>query len=269
MMQPAGSSWKATRRRATLFAVTAALVAPLAACATKRDLKDLRDEVIVMQMRQDSLFRVMQMQTRMLLDTVRVSFDLQQNVRGDIGFRMTELLQRLQTVEELLGQQQVQFAEFRQRSDQILRAGGGSLSAPGATPLPGGSAAAGEDARTYYELGMQKIAEGSYATARLAFEGLLREYPQDALAPDAQYQLAETYNLEGNAERALDELERVPQQWPTAARAPQALLRAGIIAEEQNDHARARRSYEQVVQRYRDSDERRQAEARLRNLPRR
>jgi tol-pal system protein YbgF len=270
-MRSTGTSWPGTRRRGALrIVLVAALVAPLGACATKRDLKDLRDEVIVMQMRQDSLFRVMQMQTRMLLDTVRVSFDLQQNVRGDIGFRMTELLQRLQTVEELLGQQQVQFAEFRERSDQILRAGGGSMGmAGGAAPLPGGSVAAGEDARTYYELGMQKIAEGSYATARLAFEGLLREYPADALAPDAHYQLAETYYLEGNADRALDELERVPQQWPTAARAPQALLRAGIIAEEQGDAGRARRSYEQVVQRYAQSEERRQAEARLRSLPRR
>jgi tol-pal system protein YbgF len=271
-MRSAGTSWPATRRRAAVrIAVVAALAVPVGACATKRDLKDLRDEVIIMQMRQDSLFRVMQMQTRMLLDTVRVSFDLQQNVRGDIGFRMTELLQRLQTVEELLGQQQVQFAEFRERSDQILRAGGGSMvvAGGGAAPLPGGGVAAGEDARTYYELGMQKIAEGSYATARLAFEGLLREYPADALAPDAHYQLAETFYLEGNADRALDELERVPQQWPTAARAPQALLRAGVIAEEQGDADRARRSYEQVVQRYGQSEERRQAEARLRSLPRR
>jgi TolA-binding protein len=182
----------ATRRRAALrIVVLAALVAPAAGCATKGDVRDLRDEIIMMQVRQDSLFRVMQMQTRMLLDTVRVSFDLQQNVRGDIGYQITQLLQRLVTVEELLSQQQVQFAEFRQRSEQILRAGaaaqGGGFAAAAA------AGASGEDARTYYELGMQKLAEGSYATARMAFEGLLREFAGDPMAAAAQFQLAETY----------------------------------------------------------------------------
>jgi tol-pal system protein YbgF len=253
------------RRAALHCALLALLLAPLGACATKRDMRDLRDEIIVMQLRQDSLFRVMQMQTRTLLDTVRVSFDLQQNVRGDIGYQITQLIQRLGTVEELLNQQQVQFTDFRQRSEQILRAGaGGAAMAP--APAAGGS---GEDARTYYELGMQKVAEGSYATARLAFEGLLSTFASDPMAPDAQFQLAETYYLEQNYDRALEELEKVPQQWPASPRAPQALLRAGVIAQERDDAPRARRYYEQVVQRYAGSDERRQAEQRLRSLPRR
>jgi tol-pal system protein YbgF len=263
-VRAAGRSWVATRRRAALLVVVAAaLSAPLAGCATKRDMKDLRDEIITMQARQDSLFRVMQMQTRMLLDTVRVSFDLQQNVRGEVGFRTGELMQRIETIEELIRQLQAQSHQL----ETVLRSAGAAGPLPGAA-TPGGVAGS-EDALTYYELGMQKIAEGSYATARIAFEGLLREFPADALAPDAQFQLAETYYLEQNFDRAIDELERIPQQWPNSARAPQALLRAGVIAQEQNDNTRARRFYEQVIQRYRDSDERRQAEARLRALPNR
>jgi tol-pal system protein YbgF len=211
------------------------------------------------------MLRAMQRHNQMLLDTIRSSFNLQQNVRGDLSHQMNQLLQRLMTVEELLGQQQQQMAEFRRLAGQPVGGGIGAL--PITAPPPG--TAPGGDAETLYELGIQKIGEQSYASARIAFEELLRGHAAHPRAPDAQFHLAETYYLEGNHERALSELERIPQQWPAAARAPQALFRAGVIAQERNDVARARRYYTQVVQAYGNSDERRQAEARLRTLPQR
>jgi tol-pal system protein YbgF len=262
MMGVAGRNGRLQQGRAVLrMAAAVALLAPLAGCATKQDVKLLRAEVVSMQERQDSLFRVMQQQNRMLLDTVRSSFNLQQNVRGDLGHQITQLNQNLARIEALVGQQAQQGADLRAVIDQLL------------TAAPrngfGGGAAAGvsaEDARTYYELGMQKLAEGSYASARIGFEGLLREFPADPLAADAQFQIAESYQLEGNRDRAISEHEKVPQQWPDSPRAPLSLFRAGVIAQESGNNNRAREFFQRVVGRYPQSDERRQAEARLRQL---
>jgi tol-pal system protein YbgF len=245
--------------RTVLRAVaTAGLLLPLAGCATKQDVRLMRAEMVNMQERQDSLFRVMQQQNRMLLDTVRSSFNLQQNVRGDLGHQITQLNQNLARIEALVGQQAQQGADLRTVIDAML-----------AGPRPGGAGAAGvsaEDARTYYELGMQKLAEGSYASARIGFEGLLRDFPNDVLAPDAQFQIAESYQLEGNRDRAISEHEKIPQQWPDSPRAPLSLFRAGVIAQESGNNNRAREYFQRVVGRYPQSDERRQAEARLRQL---
>lgn len=262
MQRAAGGSRGPQRGRTVRRTVaTVGLLLPLAGCATKQDVKLLQAEMVVMQVRQDSLFRVMQQQNRMLLDTVRSSFNLQQNVRGDLGHQITQLNQNLARIEALVGQQTQQGADLRAVIDQLLMAGP-RLGTPGA----GGTGVSAEDARTYYELGMQKLGEGSYASARIGFEGLLRDYPADPLAPDAQFQIAESYQLEGNRDRAISEHEKVPQQWPDSPRAPQALFRAGVIAAESGNNNRAREYFQQVVGRYPQSDERRQAEARLRQL---
>jgi hypothetical protein len=72
------------RRRAMIVAL-AALALP--ACATKKDLKNLRDEMVAMQMHQDSLFRETQRQNRLLLVTMRTSFDMQRDAQGQTSHR--------------------------------------------------------------------------------------------------------------------------------------------------------------------------------------
>jgi tol-pal system protein YbgF len=265
MMAAAGGSWLAQRRPAALRIMgIVAVAASLGGCATKQDIKLLRAEMVGMQARQDSLFRVMQQQNRMLLDTVRSSFNLQQNVRGDLGHQIGQLNQNLARLEALVGQQAQQSSDLRGLFDEYLRnaprtgaAGGGGA---------GGAAVSAADAREYYDLGMQKVGEGSFASARIAFEALLREHPQDPMAADAQFQLAETYHLEGNRDRAITEHEKVPQQWPSSPRAPQALFRAGVLAQEGGNNNRARDFFNRVVGRYPQSDEARQAQTRLRTI---
>src|SRR5690606_20791356 len=121
-------------------------------------------------------------------------------------------------------------------------------------------------AEEFYALGVQKLGEGAYATARAAFQQVIREYPNDPRAADAQYQLAESYYAEQEYGEALSALELVPRQWPSSARAAGALYRAGVIAEEMGNRSRAREYYQEAVQRYPDSDEARQAAARLRAI---
>lgn len=247
------------RGRALAVALACALLLP--ACATKRDLKDLRDELVALQLRQDSLFRQTQAQNRLLLDTLRSAFAAQLDQRGQTSHRFTQLEQSLVRLEEMVNQTQLLIAQLNERLDRVPEP-----SMPGADPSTTGLSSA--EARTMYDAGVSRMQDVP-STARTAFEQLLRQYPNDPLAPDAQYQIGETYVLEQNYERAVEEFEKVERQWPRAARAATALLRAGIVSEEQlDDRESARRYYEMVRSRFPGAEEYGEASRRLQAIGR-
>jgi tol-pal system protein YbgF len=249
------------RGRALLLVLACTLVLP--ACATKRDLRDLRDELVALQLRQDSMFRQTQAQNRLLLDTLRSAFADQLDQRGQTSHRFTQLEQSLVRLEEMVNQTQLLMAQLTERLDRVPAP---TATVPGADPSTTGFSSA--EAQTMYEAGVTRMQDVP-ATARSAFEQLLREYPNDPLAPDAQYQLAETYVLEQNYERAVEEMEKVEQQWPRSPRAPGAMLRAGIISLEQlDDRESARRYFEMVRSRFPGSEEYAEASRRLQAIGR-
>lgn len=249
------------RGRALLLALACTLLLP--ACATKRDLKDLRDELVALQLRQDSLFRQTQAQNRLLLDTLREAFAAQLDQRGQTSHRFTQLEQSLVRLEEMVNQTQLLMAQLNERLDRVPEP---VAATPGADPSTSGLSSA--EARTMYDAGVSRMQDVP-ATARSAFEQLLREFPNDALAPDAQYQLAETYALEQSYERAVEEMEKVEQQWPRSPRAATALLRAGIISLEQlDDRESARRYFEMVRSRFPGAEEYAEATRRLQAIGR-
>lgn len=243
------------RRRAIVVAL-AALALP--ACATKKDLKNLRDEMVLMQQHQDSLFRETQRQNRLLLDTMRTSFDMQRDAAGQTSHRFQQLEQNLKQLEEMLNQTQILFAQLMERLERQQTA----VPQMGVGSQPAGSGAV----EPLYAAAMQRMQQGSYATARLGFEEILRQYPTDPRAVDAQFQLAETYYGEKNFDRAIEEFEKVERQWPRTDRAPEALLRAGIIAQEQKKSAKARELFQAIKQRYPSSDASAEADRRLRSI---
>jgi tol-pal system protein YbgF len=115
-------------------------------------------------------------------------------------------------------------------------------------------------------MGMTSMQEQSWAAARVAFQAVLDNFPADPLAPDAQYQIAETFAAEGDTVRAVAELEKVEANWPRATRAPAALLRAGVLSEESGKKAAARAFYNKVVQQFPGKDEERIARERLNRI---
>jgi tol-pal system protein YbgF len=256
MMGSTAFCGKAMGRAARSLAAGLCAAVVVSGCATKKDLKLLRDEIVVMQARQDSLFREMQRQNRMLLDTIRTAFVMQADAQGQTSFRFQELGQQVSRTEEVLVQLQTLVGQLMDRLNRPL---------PVASPqgVPAGSAG---DAADAYAMGMTSMQEESWAAARVAFEAILNQFANDPLAPDAQYQLAETFAAEGDTVRALAELEKVEANWPRSTRAPAALLRAGILAEESGNRNAARTYYEKVRQQFPGTDEDRIARDRLSRL---
>jgi tol-pal system protein YbgF len=236
------------------------------ACATKRDLRDLRTDMLALQAHQDSLFRDVQRQNRLLLDTLRQSFSIQQDAAGQTSHRFQQLQQQLDRTEELMYQLQVLIADVIERLDRQPVAQPQTVVVPvdstGAPIIDATAGAAGED----YELGMEKLGEGAFATARLAFQQVIEQYPNHPLASQAQYQVAQTYVAEGDPGQAIAALERVEAMWPESPRAAPALYQAGLLAEEMGNRGKALELYNALRSRFPNTTEGREAVRRINAL---
>lgn len=240
-------------------------------CATKRDVRDLRSDISVLEARQDSLARASEARQRMLLDSVRAGTDLLVRVRGDLGHQLLDLEQQLLQIQELVGQSQRRLQELnqqmetnRERLQQPIAGDTSQGGAPNIAPPPAGT----PSADVLYQLGADQLQKGAAATARKAFQQLLKSYPNDPHAPDAQFNLAETYVLDQQYDSAYAAFDQVVELYPSSPRAPAALFRAGVVAQEHGSAKKARDYFERVRARYPKSDEAAAAATKLRHLKR-
>jgi tol-pal system protein YbgF len=243
----------------------AALPLLLSACATKGDIRNMRTDLQRMEARQDSVLLEIQRQNRLLLDSIRTSIALTVDARGTTAAQLRQFEQNVSQLGQLVGQVMGSLNRIDQRLDGLTRSGG----VGGVAQAGGGAPSGGGTAEEYYGTGMQMMTQQSYATARMAFEQLVREFPQHERAPDAQFQIGQSFYHEEQFDAAYGALDQVAALWPEAPRAAAALFRAGAIAEERRDFARARRYYERVRAEYPASEEARPAQQKLQSLPRR
>lgn len=242
--------------------MTLAGVMTLTGCATKKDMRLLRSEIMVMQARQDSLYREL---GSAVMDTLRANTGLMLRIRGDLGNQLLAMEQQLIQIQELTGQGQRQLGELRQQWLTRSQDSSAGVSPQGAVA----TAMADDEVEQTYVLGRQKLEEGSITTARAAFASILSGAPTHPRAPDAQLQIAETYVAEQKYTEAFKEFDRVIELFANSPQAPTALYRAGMLAKEQGNNSRARTYFTRVQSGYAQSDEARLASEELRRLPRR
>ena len=84
--------------------------------------------------------------------------------------------------------------------------------------------------------------------------GLLKEFPDDVLAPRAQFQLAEVYlNNLREPKKAIKEYDRTFTDYSDSEWAPKALFMVGFVsANHTGDLAKAKTAYEQFREKYPD-----------------
>ena len=92
-----------------------------------------------------------------------------------------------------------------------------------------------------------------YDDAARAFAKFLKKYPNDPLAPNAQYWLGEAnYVSQHNAE-ALQAFELVVSRFPDSTKAPGALFKIGRLQQAAGNKSAARASFERVLTDYPES----------------
>jgi tol-pal system protein YbgF len=227
------------------------------ACATKGDVATLRT-TIVDQMREDraqrdSLISEIRSLRSVLLDSLNVQ------TRRDISGRV-DLERQIQDLNTALNQLMALTGETQRQLARLEAGGGGATTVPseqsgGAVALEGDAGGGGGEARDLYDAAIRQFRRGSYETARTGLDEFLSRYPQDELAPDAQYYRAETYAETGDQEKALEEYARVLELYPNSRRAATALYKSGRIELERGNTDDARTYFNRVIQGYPGSDE--------------
>jgi len=262
-------------RRASPFVLSLGLAA---GCALKGDVRKV--ELQVQALRSEQERAAAEQAAR--LDSLRPLFAaLQQTLsaqqaylvqmRGDVKTDLLAVQQQLVQVQELTGQSQQRLSELRARIEERaqqpvppLDTGTHAGMAPPVGPS-GNPPGPGPD--RMYDLSLQQFRRGSLATARVGLREFLRVYPTHERAADALFYVGETWAPE-NADSAAAVYQQVVKSYPNSPRAPSALYKLGLLAEQRGDKAAARTYYARVIAGYPRSDEANLAHDKLQRLGR-
>ena len=88
------------------------------------------------------------------------------------------------------------------------------------------------DAQELYQQGYTALLQKNYARAEGAFAQLVKAYPNDQLAGNAQYWIGETYFVRGQYKAAADAFLKGYKKYKTGEKAPDTLLKLGMSLRE-------------------------------------
>jgi tol-pal system protein YbgF len=241
----------------------------LAGCALKGDVRKLELQVQALQgelarrdsvqaAERDSLLAAIRLLQRAL--TAQQAYLVQ--LRGDLRTDLINVQQQLVSVQELTGQTQQRLSEQRARLEQLAQQPVPVPASPAATDtvvragVPTGPSGnpAGPGPDQMYQLALQQYRGGRMATARLGFREFLRVFPTHERAADALFYVGESFEREA-PDSASAVYDQVVRAYPNSPRAPSALYKLGLLAEQRGDRAAARRLYQRVIAGYPRSPE--------------
>ena len=239
----------------------------LGACvATKQDVEELRLDMAQQRAHQDSLFRALVGRTEAMLDSLS---DQNVRLRGDLANRLVAIERQLVQIQELSGANQAQLEGLRRQIDEraaeARRQQEEADAAAEGDDAPGG-AAGGDDPSELFDASLQALRRGSVSTARAGFEEFIRTSPQHRMAPEAQYNIGQSWEQGRDPGNAITAYARVVELYPTSGRAPAALLRMGRLELARGNRTEARARFNAIVQRYARSPEATEARTELQRL---
>ena len=215
------------------------------------------------------------------LDGVRVDMQSMHGRSGDQERINDDLRQDLALLRDELS---LQVADHEQRlakleSGDVIQ-GPQTTTAP-ATPATGKQASkapivvkktaeptpVGESASELYERALNKIrVDHKFAAGRELMETFLARYPQDALAVNAAYWVAETYYAQKAYDIAILKFEDVIKQYGEHPKVASAMFKQALAFESTGDKATARLLLQRVIERFPLSGEAVKAKKELRDL---
>jgi len=245
------SSFRLSRRRAggVRMAVVFLLMVPLAACATKRDIRDLGAEIRAQNEAQSERIAELRSEQEALEAMVRSLSSNQEERQTQLLRQLRQLQEEIAMVGEVAGASQAGLAAVR---DELTRGG-----APGRTGGGGffdESDAGASNVDDLYSEALASHGRWGPSAARLGFQEIVDRFPNHALAPDARYYLADILARQGEMDEALRGFMQVAELHPTAARVPEALYRAGLIHRDRGEADQARALFTRIVNTWPDSE---------------
>lgn len=138
----------------------------------------------------------------------------------------------------------------------------GQNDAPGA-PVPAQPAVSSQ---TLYQNAMRDFTTGTYDMARQEFSDFLKNFPNDDLAPDAQYYLGQIAYQQGNYKDAIAAYDDFLADYPKSAKSEDCLYNKALAELALGMKTAGTRDLRDLVRRYPNTDTAQRAEAKLRQL---
>ena len=140
--------------------------------------------------------------------------------------------------------------------------GGQRSEATGGEP----SAEVKTDPKTAYDACYKLFKNGQYAKARGEFQKFLKQHPNTNYSDNALFWIGETWYIEEKYEKAIVEYEKVIKGFPAGDKVPDALLKQGMSFQKLGDKASAKIVYQQIINKYPQTNQARAARAKLSDL---
>ncbi len=120
--------------------------------------------------------------------------------------------------------------------------------------------------RKAYDGGLAAYRAGDYQGAIAAFDGIVKRYPRDPLAPNAQYWIGDAWFNLRDFKSAAGAQQALINNYPDSPKVPDAILNLGSAYAALGDAAGARRAWEDLITRYPQSDAAEKGRQRLARL---
>ena len=140
--------------------------------------------------------------------------------------------------------------------------------AAGAGATAGGSAAAAPVPSTAaeqraYDAALDQFKRGDFQGAITGFTAFVKTSPKSALAPSAQYWIGNAHFARKDYKAAIASQRQLLLAWPDSPKVPDALLNVASAQSELGDNAAARRTLEELIGKFPQSDAAAKAKQRL------
>jgi tol-pal system protein YbgF len=243
---------------------TLAVAVTFSGCAMKGDIRLLQEELRAIAARQDSLVTELRLETQQTQDTLRTQGDQMFDLRGDLSRQLQQISQSLVRIEAIAGENQRGLASVRDQMANMRRMPAGPAVGPGGVTDPMASAdssdtgggesliGGGTNPQELYDVAKSQYDRGSLNSASRAFEQFLADHPNNELAPDAHFFLADILTQQERPEDAIAAFQEIQELFPTHPRVPQALYRIAEVQIDLKDLDAARVTLERIINTYPD-----------------
>jgi tol-pal system protein YbgF len=282
-----------------LSALAGSLVGPRPALAVAREIIELQRDVtsllqgqkdIQTQMTQDhtvqkTLIEQSSDSVNKLNATMSSLQKSVQDVQANSGTRLDTmstqvqgLSDNLEEIKSRIGKLNQQLVDLQNAVQSIDARLAGSAPATSPTGAPSPSAGPGSasvvpspagpppSADTLYSNGLRDITSGKYDLAHSEFTDYLKYYGDTDLASNSQFYLGEISFAQKNYSQAIEEFDKVLNNYPKSFKLASARLRKGQCLLELNQKNAGIKELREVVRRYPGTQEERIARARLKDL---
>lgn len=231
----------------------------------RKAIIDLRDRVEVQRKQNDARLERMSQDFARLNEengapTRRALLEMSNQIEGlrqELARQRGQAEQLARDVSELQRQQKDALVAFDERLRQLE---------PSKVSLDGQEFRVRPEERTEFDNAMELVRKANFDGAAAAFATFIKRYPQSGFQPMAQFWLGNSQYANSAFKEAIDSYRRMLQIAPDHPRAPEARLAIGNCQIELKDNKSARRTLEDLIKAYPQSEAAATAKDRLTRL---